>query len=107
MISYGYGAADRIDALRAELGGETDAYVLKQAVERVWDVKPAHSMKFVYAKLPDMATTARPIAAGDMERCIEFWAAAHPGAQTNWIREYYAEMVAEGTTFAAFGANAL
>lgn len=105
VVSYGDGAADRIDALRAELGGETGADVLKRAVERVWDVKPAHSVKFVYAQLPDMATTARPIAAGDMERYIEFWAAAHPDSQTGWIRECYAEIVAEGNTFAAFAGD--
>lgn len=102
VISYGYGAADRIDALRDELGGALGADALKRAVERVWGMKPAHSVKFVYAYLPNAATTARPIAMGDMERYIKFWAAAHPGAQTDWIREYYTEMVAEGTTFAAF-----
>lgn len=105
VISYGDGAANRIDALRDELGGETGVDALKRAVERVWGVKPAHSVKFVYAHMPDMATTARPIAAGDMERYLEFWSAAHPDSRTDWIRECYAEMVAEGTTFATFAGD--
>lgn len=105
VISYGDGAAERIDALRAALGGDAEVGALKRTIEKVWGVKPAHSVKFVYEYLPDVATAARPIAAGDMERYIEFWAAAHPDSQTDWIRECYAEMAAEGTVFAAFAGN--
>lgn len=102
VVTYGDGAEDRIDELRAELGDFADAGRLKTALEKVYCVKVAHSVKFVYAGAADIETSARPLAAGDIEKYIDFFCAAHPGAETDWIREYFDEMVEDGGTFCAF-----
>lgn len=102
VISYGDGATDRIDALRSELGDAAGVEELKAALEKVYGVKAAHSVKFVYTGGCDAETTARPLAAEDMEAYIDFFAAAHPGSETDWIREYFDEMVDDGGTFCVF-----
>ena len=105
VISYGDGAADGIERLRAEVGETIDVDGLKAALEQVYGKKPAHSVKFVYSRLPEGGVTARALAAEDRENYIGFWGAAHPGAKTDWINEFYDEMVADGTTFVSLAGD--
>lgn len=102
VISYGDGAADGIDMLKDEIGDSASAERLKAALEKVYGKKPAHSVKFVYVGGEDVLTTARPLTAEDVEKYAEFFTAAHPGAKTDWIYEYFAEMVEDGGTFCAW-----
>ena len=101
VISCGDGAADRIDMLKNEVGDCASPEMLKAALEKVYGKKPSHSVKFVYAGGADIPTTAQALGADDVEKYVEFFAAAHPGAKTDWIYEYFDEMVADGGTFCA------
>ena len=99
VISYGHAAADRTNDVKAALGEAFDAEELKKVLENVYVIKPAHSVKFVYVGGADIPTTARALAAEDVEKYVEFFKAAHPNGETDWIYEYFDEMVEDGGTF--------
>lgn len=102
VISYGDRAAGRIDALREMLGGNADAGALKAALERIYGAKPAHSVKFVFKELPDVDSQAGPLTKDDLEAYVGYFRAAHPNGGTDWIYEYFDEMVAGGGTFVRY-----
>lgn len=99
VVSYGDRSADGIDMLRAAMDDAADVERLKAALEVVYGVKPAHSVKFVFEKLPAMRTTARPLEKDDLDAYVEYFRAAHPNGETDWIYEYFDEMVSDGGTF--------
>lgn len=102
VISYGDAAADRINDVKAALGEGFSVEELKNVLEGVYGIKPAHSVKFVYVGGRDIPTTARALAAGDEEKYVEFFRDAHPNGETDWIYEYFDEMAEEGGTFCAW-----
>lgn len=102
VISYGDGAAEKISALKNELGADACADELKAALENVYGVMPAHSVKFVYEGSPDILTTARMLEKGDLDAYVGFFRAAHPNGGTDWIYEYFDEMVENGGTFVKY-----
>ncbi len=99
VISYGDRVAERISALRAMIDGDTNAEHLKTALQDIFCMKPAHSVKFVFNKLPVLQTTARPLEKDDLNAYVQYFAAAHPNGETDWIYEYFDEMVQGGGTF--------
>lgn len=99
VVSYGDRAAEKIGILRSKMDGAADTERLKAALWDIFGVKPAHSVKFVFEKLPALQTTARLLEKGDLDSYVEYFKAAHPKGETGWIYEYFDEMVADGGTF--------
>ena len=101
-VSYGRGAEAGIARLEALLGDCMEAERLKAALAEVYRANAAHSVKFVLDKLTDVETNARALTLEDGAAYMEFFAAAHPGADTGWLSEYWEEMAADGAMFGAF-----
>jgi len=101
VVSYGARAADRIGLL-GELSGDMSAAELKDEIERVYGVRPAHSVKFVLDELTDVRNVARALCTDDRAAYIEFFKGMHPNADAGWIYEYFDEMAETGTTFGVF-----
>ncbi len=105
-LTYGDRAADRIAALKAELGDARSAEALAAAMEKVYGKRPGRGLKFVYTGDVEVESTARGLTLEDEGVYLEFWAAVH-GVPGDWVREYFQDMVRDGVIYGVFADGVL
>jgi len=100
IVSCGDKAAAKLPAFAEGLRGGMSAHAVAALAGRVWGVAPRHNLKFVLDTLPPLAQPALLLQGDEYENYLAFFLACHPGCrETDWLREYYDEMVARGLCF--------
>lgn len=93
VISYGDVAADRLDAMKEAVGGMVDAKEIGRNLERFFRCKASYGIKYVFETMPGICSEARVLAEADYKKYEAFFQNCHPGQNTEWLREYFNEMV--------------
>jgi len=108
VISYGDRAGDKLDGLKAEMekvmsAGVVSAEEVGRILERSFGSKASHGIKYVLGQTPSILSGARVLTMEDYGEYDAFWRNCHPGCKdTDWLQEYFAEMVQENRCIGAF-----
>ena len=96
LISYGDRAAAKVAALARHLQPDATIEQLTAAISECYGQAPAHSIKFVFERLPDIQSSARALTADEYPLYEAFFTSNNPGAaDIGWLREYYDSIVAK------------
>lgn len=93
VISYGEAAANRLDAVKDAIGGMMTAKEIGQILEQIFCCRASYSIKYVFETMPAVHSEAKVLTVADYTEYEKFFLKCHPGQNTNWLREYFYEMV--------------
>lgn len=93
VISYGDAAADRLGAMKDAIGGAMTAKEIGQNLERIFHCKASYGIKYVFETMPVVCSEARVLAEADYKKYEAFFQNSYPGQNTEWLSEYFYEMV--------------
>lgn len=93
VISYGEAAADRLDVMKDAIGGMMTAREIGQILERIFCCRASYEIKYFFETMPVLHSEARVLTEADYKKYETFFQKCHPGQNTEWLREYFYEMV--------------
>jgi len=108
IISYGDRAVEKAGALKREINAFISVDELKSALLDTYGVIPKHNIKFAFEDLPMQDGNARTLTSDDYSTYLAFLKKNNPGCEnTDWVREYFDEMVINKTCVGVFENNIL
>ncbi len=108
IVSYGEKAATKISLLQEKTADCFSVGAVSQAISDIYGHSPSHNIKFVLSEIATENKIARSLNCDDYEKYLEFFKAVNPGSsETDWVKEYFEEMVDVGICCGVFADNRL
>ncbi len=93
VISYGEAAMDRLDAMKNAIGGKMTIKEIGQILEQIFCCRASYGVKYVFEAVAVVHSEARMLTEADYKHYKTFFQKCNPGQNTEWLREYFYEMV--------------
>ncbi len=108
IVSYGEKATPKISLLQNIISESFSVETVSQAISEIYGHTPSHNIKFVLNKTATPNKTARPLAIEDFDKYLAFFKKVNPGcSSTDWVQEYFEEMVASNICCGVFVGDCL
>ena len=93
VISYGDAAVDRLDMMMDAIGSTMSVGEIGQILERIFQCRANYGIKYVFETMPVVPSEARVLTEADYKKYETFFLKSNPNQKTEWLREYFYEMV--------------
>ncbi len=108
IVSYGEKAKDKIVSLKDKIYFPVSADEFKATLKDVYGVVPYHNIKFIFNNLPPESKIARTLITDNYIAYLDFFRKTNPGCiNTDWVRVYFDEMVANRLCVGVFAEDIL
>ena len=96
-FSYGDKVLPYIEQIKEHIASTVNEETVKQIVEQSFGKPLKHSIKYLYTSCKNISSIAIPLKIDEYDKYLEFFKSVHPNCKnTDWVEEYFAEMVEEG-----------
>ena len=96
IISYGNKLTDKIDELKKQMTVGITLESIKEILECMFGGKVKHSIKYCLNKIPDIQLKSRPLTNIEYPEYHSFFLKNNPECKsTDWLKEYFDEMMSE------------
>ncbi len=94
IVSYGEKAAPKIHLLQNKIADSFSVDTVSQAISEIYGYAPSYNIKFVFNKTAAQNKMARALVLDDYDKYLAFFKKTNPNcSNTDWIKEYFEEMV--------------
>lgn len=103
VVSYGDKVMKEAVMLKAEIGAGISIEALKELLHKTFGAAPEHYLKYVFHRLPELETEARPLNEADYGEYLDFFSENNPECRdTSWVQDYFADMVRNQSAYGLF-----
>ena len=101
-ISYGDRIAAAIPELQKQIRTLLPAGQLMKLLSERFQTPVLHNIKYCFEQLPEFDTRSRRLTISDYPAYLEFFLTAHPDSSSDWLKDYFSDLVASGFCFGYF-----